>query len=210
MQEIKEATLYRSALKQRIMDTAMMLFTQQGIKAVKMHDIAQHLGISKRTLYEIYTDKEELLYQGVLAYDQKKREYLTEYSNKANNVIEVIVEAYQMKVREAHTVNYLFYEDIMKYPKVETYIKEVYERRREGFISFMQRGVDEGSLRPDVDYKLFQYLLDGIGQHVMGNRLYKQYSVEELFGNLFLVIIRGLCTIKGLQLLEKTLDAKNQ
>jgi len=210
MQEIKEATLYRAVLKQRIMDTAMMLFGQQGIKAVKMHDIAKQLGISKRTLYEIYTDKEELLYQGVVAYDQKKREHLSEYASTANNVIEVIVEAYRMKVREVHTVNPVFYEDILKYPKVEAYIKDMHERRREGFISFMQRGVDEGCLRPDVDYVLFQIFLDSIGKNVMENQLVKKYSVGEIFGNLFLVIIRGLCTIKGLALLEKALAAKNQ
>ncbi len=192
------------------MDTAMQFFAKQGVKAVKMHDIAKHLGISKRTLYEVYTDKEELLYQGVMVYDQEKHEYLTQLASTANNVIEVIVEAYQMKVKESHTVNPLFYEDIMKYPKVEQYLKKEHARTREGFILFMQRGVEEGCLRPDVNYQLFQYFLDGIGQYVMSNQLMKKYSVEELFGNLFLVTLRGLCTNKGQKLLEEALAAKNQ
>jgi len=210
MQDLKEASLYRSILKRRIMDTAMMLFAQQGVKAVKMHDIARQLGISKRTLYEIYTDKEELLYQGVMAYDKEKHDYLGKYAKEATNVIEVIVEAYQMKIKEAHTVNPLFYEDIMKYPKVELFLKDEHERTREGFGRFMHRGVEEGCLRPDVNYQLFQYFLDDIGMYVMNNQLMKKYSVDELFGNLFLVTLRGLCTAKGLQLLEEALASRTQ
>ena len=54
MQEIKETTAYKKALKGRIMETAMKAFAERGVKAVKMDDIAQMLSISKRTLYEIY------------------------------------------------------------------------------------------------------------------------------------------------------------
>lgn len=40
----------------------MQMFATQGIKSVRMDDIAQHLGVSKRTLYELFGDKEGLLY----------------------------------------------------------------------------------------------------------------------------------------------------
>ena len=124
MQDIKEATSYRTALREPIMEIAMKLFTERGIKAVKMDDIAQQLGISKRTLYEVYEDKEKLLYQGIVTYDRKKRNYLEQYARQGHHVIDIIIEAYRMKVNETRNVNPLFYEDIMKYPKVELYIKE--------------------------------------------------------------------------------------
>lgn len=56
---------YRNELKFRIIRTAMPLFKQKGIKAVRMDDIANILSISKRTLYEIYNNKEDLLLEGV-------------------------------------------------------------------------------------------------------------------------------------------------
>ena len=52
---------YRRELKKRILDCAVDKFFTLGIRAVKMDDIAKALGISKRTLYEIYSDKEQLL-----------------------------------------------------------------------------------------------------------------------------------------------------
>lgn len=47
--------------KERIIDQAMHMFVSQGIKSVRMDDIAQQLGVSKRTLYEMFGDKEGLL-----------------------------------------------------------------------------------------------------------------------------------------------------
>ncbi|WP_303669866.1 TetR/AcrR family transcriptional regulator, partial [uncultured Alistipes sp.] len=43
--------------KERIIDQAMQMFVAQGIKAVRMDDIARQLGVSKRTLYEEFGDK---------------------------------------------------------------------------------------------------------------------------------------------------------
>ena len=44
-----------------IVETAHELFIEHGIKDVKMDDIAAKLSISKRTIYELFNDKEELL-----------------------------------------------------------------------------------------------------------------------------------------------------
>ena len=41
------------------------MFAEQGIKSIRMDDIAQSLGVSKRTLYEMFEDKEELLYLSI-------------------------------------------------------------------------------------------------------------------------------------------------
>ena len=51
----------RRELRKRIIETAMGLFSKQGIRSVTMDDIAATFGISKRTLYEVFADKESLL-----------------------------------------------------------------------------------------------------------------------------------------------------
>lgn len=65
MRKTGNITVYRENLKTRILETSMQLFKQKGIRAVKMDDIATEMGISKRTLYEIYSNKEDLLYECV-------------------------------------------------------------------------------------------------------------------------------------------------
>ena len=69
-------TIYRKELKGKILKTAMEQFLLHGIKKIKMDDIAKLLGISKRTLYEIYQDKEQLLYEGLLETEEHIDAYL--------------------------------------------------------------------------------------------------------------------------------------
>ena len=71
MTEINE---YRQELKKKIIDYAMPEFYQRGIKAVKMDEISQGLHVSKRTVYEIFGDKEELLLAGMRQQREEQRQ----------------------------------------------------------------------------------------------------------------------------------------
>ena len=62
MQETKAITAYKQGLRVKILTTAMADFRQRGIRGVTMDDVATELGISKRTLYEIFDKKEDLLF----------------------------------------------------------------------------------------------------------------------------------------------------
>ena len=182
-----------------------------GIRAVKMDDLAAELGISKRTLYEIFEDKETLLFEGIKVYNERKREYLQSYAEEGHHVIDIIMEAYRMKVEEVRAVNPAFYLDLMKYPRLEHHMKESQQRSRDGFLTFMKRGVSEGYFRSDINYELVPHIFDAMGQYILSNSLVQQYSVEDLFSNCFLIALRGLCTDKGLQTIDKLMaEAKSE
>ena len=212
MQVLKETTAYRVSLRGRIIEKAMQEFAKHGIRAVKMDDIATDLGISKRTLYEIFEDKETLLFEGIKVYSERKREYLQSYAEEeGHHVIDIILEAYRMKVEEVRAVNPSFYMDLAKYPKLEHHMKESQEKSREGFLTFMKRGVSEGYFRSDINYELVPHIFDAMGQYILSNSLIQQYTVEELFSNCFLIALRGLCTDKGLHTIDTLMaEAKSE
>lgn len=60
------------SLRARVVKEASQEFIKKGIKSVRMDDIAALLTISKRTLYEVFNDKEELLYDCVIYLHNKK------------------------------------------------------------------------------------------------------------------------------------------
>jgi AcrR family transcriptional regulator len=204
MQEIRETTAYKKSLKGRILEAAMKAFAQRGVKAVKMDDIAQMLSISKRTLYEIYKDKEELLYQGVVQYDHNNRQYLAAFVEQASSVMDIIIEFYQRRVVSVGTVNPLFYEEIQKYPKVVEYLNKEREHAYDQFLGFLQRGVREGYFREDVDYELVTQLFNAINTYVMNQHLLSCYPIQQVFANMLLIPLRGFCTKKGLQVIENS------
>jgi AcrR family transcriptional regulator len=211
MQVLRETTAYRASLQERIIEKAMQDFLKHGIRAVKMDTLAKELGISKRTMYEIFEDKESLLFEGIKVYSDRKREYLQSYAEEGHDVIDIIMEAYHMKVEEVRAVNPNFYLDLMKYPRLAQHMKEAQQRSRDGFLAFMKRGVDDGYFRPDVNYELVPHIFDALGQYILTNSLVQQYSVEELFSNCFLIALRGFCTDKGLHTIDKLMaESKSQ
>ena len=207
-QDISESVLYRQSLRDKILEVAMTAFAERGIKAVRMDDIASLIGISKRTLYEIYDDKEELLYQGVKTLWGRRREAFHAFARSADSVMDIILELYRLKVKETRRINSLFYIDIRKYPKVVKYVDETRKQSRGELGSFFARGVDEGYFRKDVNYELALQLFDAIDQYIQSHSLIEQFSLEELFGNLLLVSLRGLCTMKGIMVLDEAVRTR--
>ncbi len=210
MTEQNSKTPYRQQLHERIVETAMRAFAAQGIRAVKMDDIAQQLSISKRTMYELYENKEELLYEGIRKYRERQRADVQSFMEKKPNVIEVIVHEYKKKVRELKDTVPQFYDDLEKYPRVMALLEKDREENRDRLRAFMNRGVDEGYFRKDIDYDMVLLLLDTIGYHIMSQRLYAKYSIEQIFHQVVSVYIRGLCTQLGVVLLDNLMASEKQ
>ncbi len=205
MQESKEISAYKKSLHGKIIDAAMTNFRQKGIRAVRMDDVAAELGISKRTLYEVFDNKELLLYEGVVRYHEEHTQLLTEKAVKCKNVMEILIIAYKYKVEELRNTNPQFYADLTKYPRVARFLNQQNQKLRKNTMKFLDRGVNEGYFRDDINSELVSSLLDAMSRYVMMNRLYQQYSFEEIFSSVLLVSIRGICTDKGNAMLEEIL-----
>ncbi len=204
MVEINE---YRKELKCRIIDYAMGEFYKRGVRAVKMDEISQGLHVSKRTVYEIFGDKEELLLAGLKIKSQEMREKLEAYAcNVAHNVVDIIGYFYKLQMEVNSMVGVAFYEEIHRMPRVIEFFDQEHEREFADRVKFLKAGVEEGLFRQDIDYSLTMELLSASMSEIMRNQLYKKYSMQEMFDNYFLVIIRGFCTERGAALLNKVIE----
>ena len=203
MQETKEISAYKQGLRGKILETAMNAFGEKGIRAVKMDDVAVDLGISKRTLYERYDNKEQLLFEGVKVYNEQRQILIKEKTKNCGNVMEILLTVYRIKVEEFRQTNPLFYADLVKYPKVARFLHQQNQYIHTEMQKFIQRGVSEGFFREDVDEALTMHLFDALGEYVMMNQLYRRYTIEDIFKNIIFVSLRGICTEKGVVALDR-------
>ena len=202
MQETKDISPYKQGLRDKIITSAMMAFAKKGIRQVKMDDVASELGISKRTLYEIFDKKEDLLYEGVKYYLGERRSQMQQKAQDCNNVMEIILVAYKLKVEEVRQTNPLFYSEVQKYPKVKKYIANRNEENRSKSIAFLTRGVNEGYFRSDVNYEIINLMTEVFMKHVMDTELYRTYPLTTIFKDFFVTILRGVCTQQGIALID--------
>ena len=96
--------------KEQIIESARELFTRYGYKKVSMNEIAEEAGVTKKTVYSYFKDKDELL-----------RYFLLEEKEKLSNIIEEI-EAKKLPFFE--TVHETIYE-MLKYKKQAKFLVSI-------------------------------------------------------------------------------------
>lgn len=206
MKKLNHPTEYRKELRGRILEVAMQDFIQRGIRAVKMDDIAGSLGISKRTLYEIFPNKESLLLEGIRLKQAMGEEEMVKYVTEKNpNTMDIIMKFYHMQMEELSSLPLTFITDISRYPLVTEFLRKKRKKSEENANRFFQRGVKEGYFRSDVDYELISRLGEGMTQNAIARQLYFQYEPQYIFRNIIFLFLRGFCTQKGLEYIDNTL-----
>lgn len=203
MSEHTRKYIPRPELKDRILSTAMEAFKRHGIKSITMDDIALSLGISKRTLYEVFPDKETLLREGILRSKEESEAYARQVLQQTDNVLEVILKLFERSIEQFHTTDKRFIEDLNKYPQVQQLCRERLQRDSEEAIRFMQQGVEQGIFRSDINFGIVDRLLREQFNSLQSNDLCRHYSLIEVYESIMFTYLRGISTPRGAEELER-------
>ena len=150
-----EKTNDRHELRERIVAAAMVLFQHRGIKQVRMDDVAAELGISKKTLYHVFADKEAILLEVVKQTSDALCTRVKETLAHSNNVLEQIFLLYKRVIEHCRTVNPLFFTELIRYSEMEAYFERMHAEHIGYVKAWLQSGVEQGLLRGDIDYDIF-------------------------------------------------------
>lgn len=204
MQKTSSKDEKRQSTKLKICKYAVNMFYKHGTKNVKMDDISSKLKISKRTLYELFDDKEQLLLECMKYKVETEHKELFDYvHSEANNVMEVLIKFYEIRMEIVKKISPAFYSDLERYPAVRKYLKQHSTLERNRSIHFFNKGVEDGFFREGINYDIITRMSEAYMEYIMQNKLYDEFSMKELFYNFIAVIVRGYCTDKGLKILEK-------
>lgn len=191
--------------RSKIIGKAAALFVESGIKGITMDELAEHLGMSKRTIYEHFADKKELVKECVIFVDNKKDELAKDAVKHSKNVIETLLTLHLDNLKMMGSVNRKFADDIKKfYPELHNYFQEKRESSVYSTINFLQKGVEEGVVRDDQNVEIYANLLHEEMYLLFDNRSIhlSEFSVKEVYSVMFLCFLRGIATSKGLAVID--------
>ncbi len=197
-------------IRERIIDKAAGLFFKLGIRNVSMDDIAGSVGISKRTVYEVFNNKTELI-ETCLRHMIKERDRLfLETTASSANVIEEMITLMNCGVKIINAINPSFFHDIKKYyPEMWQTLYEENQKRNYS-ISFerLQRGIKEGLFRKNIDIEIVAVLFEAQMDMLSNETVFspEEYKFADLFKNLIVNFVRGISTPKGIELVDLMLD----
>ena len=198
-----------------IVETAHALFIERGIKDVKMDDIAAELSISKRTIYEIFNDKEQLLLEVLNFQNEKMCETGREIVRNSSHIFEIILKLYNLHFELLKKVNNKFFAELSKYPEIckKRQIKEKQNEKK--FSAWMELGRQQGLFREDADFNILTFIIKRDLTTILEVKMQKghtelsDYTPDELGRKLILFYLRGISTPKGQSIIEEYLK-KNE
>jgi len=191
-------------LKERIVQTALVLFGKYGIKSITMDEIASGLGISKRTLYETFKDKESILMECYLYKKKLRNDYAVEVMKESDNVLDVILKVQKKQLEDLLNVNQRFFDDLFKYyPRVEQMIREDQAEHQKEARAFFEIGVGQGIFRKDLDFDIISMLITEQINWLMHSKLKEQFPFVKVFRSILYTYMRGISTPKGQEILEE-------
>ena len=195
--------------KERIIEYALDLFVEQGIRSVRMDDIARQLGVSKRTLYELFGDKEGLLYLAMDRYCERSRQQQVAACAGARNVLEALFLALNDAMDRAGSIHWLQEELRRTYPAVhERMMHEGLDKLRNALRDMLERGIAEGlfvdAFHVDLAISLLSYSTTALTLR-RDLVLPEGMSEREAFVQIVSSFFRGISTAKGMHLIDEYL-----
>ncbi len=195
-------------VKEYIISESDKLFCQYGLKSVTMDDIAKQLGMSKKTIYSHFSDKNEIVNIVIeIKLNTQKCIILDSIDLAENAVHEVSFAVANMKELLSNLNPVLFY-DLQKYhPEAWMYFKDFREKHLFKTIhDNLKRGIDEGYYRKDLKTDILtQMRLEQMDLIFNNSSAYTngKYGLSQVMTELTEHFLYGICTLKGHKLINK-------
>lgn len=194
-------------MRDRIQQKAEELFNRYGIRSVTMDEIAGQLGISKKTIYQWFEDKDELVAAVFERLMNHSKELCSIDKERSHNAIHEIFLGLQMTEEILATMNPAILYDLEKYhPKVfQQFIEYKNTFLYNLIVDNLERGVKEELYRADINVEvLARYRIANImvafNLDVFPKHRFHIMEVEE---EIEVHFISGIATAKGLKLIQK-------
>ena len=192
--------------KEHIAQRAMQMFSARGFKAVRMDDIAQLLGVSKRSLYELFGDKEGLLYEAVISYFENIRHQQIALCTGAADVLEKLFIVLNDILERSEQVGRMMTDLKRSYPAVhDRLIREGAARNREELRAMLREGINGGifvdNFHIDLAISVLYYTASAVTHHELTPP--EGISEQKAFMQIVSTFFRGISTAEGLQLVDR-------
>ena len=145
-------------IRKNIIDVAREQFHVMGIRNVSINDVCSELRISKKTFYQHFNKKEDLI-DSVILYERELKNIKTEKDIKNKNAIEVFVYIIKELKKSTECSPFMFWHDLEKYyPALYQKHDQIKKDNiRKSFEENIKQGVEEGYYRNNLDIELLSY-----------------------------------------------------
>jgi AcrR family transcriptional regulator len=194
-------------IRERIIKGAEELFFRYGIKSITMDDVAKHLTISKKTIYQFLNDKHELVSMVTKNHLDEQEKIINEIADKAIDPIDEVLKLSVHLRQSFQNINPSLLFEVQKYhPKAW----KIFMDHRELCIHHMisrnlESGIAQGLYRSEIDVEILSKLRMEEIQMGFNPFLFppQKFNIQKVQVQFIDHFLHGICTLKGHKLINK-------
>ncbi len=194
-------------IKDKILLTAFKLFMRNGIKSVSMDDIALTMGVSKKTLYKWFDNKDQLVVAMLQQHLTQMEDDCCQYTAEPGNAIEELFNIMQMVRQQMSGMHPSVFYDLQKYHQAAW---QIWSNHKNKFIldqiyDNIKKGITEGLYRSDFEIDIIARLRLAQIEDVFNPELFPpdKFDLQKVQVATLEHFMRGIASLKGHRLINR-------
>lgn len=189
-----------------LIESISRILLSKGLKATTMDSVATALSMSKRTLYEIFDSKKDMIIKVVNYWQEQHQQDVNRIFDSSENVLEAMFHVFTAYSRNINSVSLDFFRDMDSYlPEVREIFEKNNRFRGESMMDVIKLGIKQGVLREDVNYPVTLHLIRIQMESL--KRMEKYFPPEisrmEAVDTINIGFLRSIATLEGIAILDK-------
>lgn len=201
-------------VKEKILKGAEDLFTKYGVRSISMDDIARHLSVSKKTLYQHFADKEDIVTMTCQAHLARSCNEFCHARDSSKNAIEELANISTCLKKNMENINPSLLFDLQKYhPKAwAVWLDHKNHFIRESIVRNLKQGIEEGYFRAALHPEIIAAMRIELVQLAFDEAVFprEKFRLAEVQMGIFDHFVYGIVTEKGRKLYQKYKEKVNQ
>jgi AcrR family transcriptional regulator len=193
--------------KLEILERASLVYMRLGVKSVTMDDLARELGISKKTIYRFFNDKDDLIKSIIELKVGMDSAICINCQKQSENSIDELLEVSKLVLEHFNNVNPTVFHDLKKYHSTawEVMEKHKWEFVRNMILSNIKRGKEEGIYRNELDEEILSNLYVVNIEAIMDTRIFPwpEFKLQDAHIQHLHLFLHGMVSQKGLEYLKQ-------
>ena len=198
----------KGTAKEVFIDRVMTIYMKEGLHTT-MDEISKRLKISKRTIYEQFKDKTDLIRSCVLHMQEQMPPHI---EIEKGEVVPYLHDLLDNHVRSMFGDRARFMLNLqVEYPDLyKELCTPLLEKTKNHLISVLEEGVPSGYVRPGFDTELlFSYMMKYVYLIASDNdNMGKEHTLDDIFNHSLMLVLRGILTEKGVKALDALIEVK--
>ncbi|MEE1885915.1 TetR/AcrR family transcriptional regulator [Pedobacter flavus] len=194
-------------MEQKILNKSRQLFYTYGIKNITMEDISKNLGISKKTIYKYYKNKNAIVHSVVEELLKESAISMNAITDKSTDVVEEVYSQMYNMGNQVQLIKLSFFLEIEKsYPELmEKIAKYKAEILSEKIKSNLRRGKESGVYRAELDLEEVALIRLGLIENSFTNNTFLSagWHTKDILITLTNFYLHGITNQQGKELINK-------